>query len=117
MGKRLRLRRVPGGCLHLVLTLTNRHIKSQVVDKAGGVVVVSAATVESLVAERIFAQGNGPGDGERPPGWDDSYARASMRAARVVGQTLAEKARAIGITEVLWDGHDKKYVGKVRGEN
>jgi len=69
MGKRLRLRRVPGGCLHLVLTLTNRHIKSQVVDKAGGVVVVSAATVESLVAERIFAQGNGPGDGERPPGW------------------------------------------------
>ena len=70
---------------------SNANILAQIIDDVAGVTVVSASTYE-----KDF-QGNG----------------GNKEAARFVGKTIAEKAAAKGITEVVFDRGGYLYHGRV----
>ena len=70
---------------------SNAHISAQIIDDVAGVTLVSASTYE-----KDF-QGNG----------------GNKEAARFVGKTIAEKAAAKGITEVVFDRGGYLYHGRV----
>ena len=72
----------------LVVTRSNRHLFVQVVDDARGVTVASASTYK-------LADG-------------DKTARA-----RALGRTLAEAARAAGVTKVVFDRGGATYTGRI----
>ena len=70
---------------------SNANIRAQIIDDVAGVTLVSASTYE-----KDF-QGNG----------------GNKEAARAVGKTIAEKAAAKGITEVVFDRGGYLYHGRV----
>ena len=75
----------------LAVYRSNAHISAQIIDDVAGVTLVSASTYE-----KDF-QGNG----------------GNKEAARAVGKTIAEKAAAKGITEVVFDRGGYLYHGRV----
>jgi large subunit ribosomal protein L18 len=72
-----------------------KHIYVQVIDDQVGHTLVSASTVDAEVKKRI--------DGS------DKVAQA-----RVVGQVLAERALAKGVTKVVFDRGGYRYHGRVK---
>jgi large subunit ribosomal protein L18 len=83
------------GVHRLCVYRTPRHIYAQVVAPNGAQVVVSASTVESTVKGGLKGTGN-------------------ASAAVAVGKTIAERAKAAGITEVAFDRSGFKYHGRVK---
>ena len=75
----------------LAVYRSNANISAQIIDDVAGVTLVSASTYE-----KDF-QGNG----------------GNKEAARFVGKTIAEKAAAKGITEVVFDRGGYLYHGRV----
>ena len=75
----------------LAVYRSNANISAQIIDDVAGVTLVSASTYE-----KDF-QGNG----------------GNKEAARAVGKTIAEKAAAKGITEVVFDRGGYLYHGRV----
>ena len=75
----------------LAVYRSNANISAQIIDDAAGVTLVSASTYE-----KDF-QGNG----------------GNKEAARAVGKSIAEKAAAKGITEVVFDRGGYLYHGRV----
>ena len=75
----------------LAVYRSNANISAQIIDDVAGVTLVSASTYE-----KDF-QGNG----------------GNKEAARTVGKTIAEKAAAKGITEVVFDRGGYLYHGRV----
>src|SRR4051812_14199888 len=73
----------------LVVTRSSRHITAQVVDDTRGVTLASASTV------KLDADG-------------DKTARAKR-----VGELVAERARAAGVTAVVFDRGGNKYHGRI----
>lgn len=73
-----------------------RHIYAQVIDDSSGRTLAAAGSRESGLRE------NGRGAGG-----------ASAGAARV-GAALAERARALGVTRVVFDRGGSKYHGRVK---
>ncbi|MGQ9585435.1 MAG: 50S ribosomal protein L18 [Anaerolineae bacterium] len=71
------------------------HIYAQVVDDTQGVTLVSASTIDSEV--RPKAQG-----------------LSKSEQARLVGQKVAERAMAKGITQVVFDRGGYRYHGRVK---
>lgn len=86
--KRLGVHRL---CVHR----TPRHIYAQVVAPDGAQILVSASTVESAVKGDLKGTGN-------------------VSAAAAVGKTIAERAKAAGVTEVAFDRSGFKYHGRVK---
>ncbi len=76
----------------LVVTRSARHVVAQVVDDVAGHTLVSASTLESDL--RTF-------DG-------DKTARA-----RQVGERVAERAKAAGVSAVVFDRAGNKYHGRI----
>ena len=76
----------------LAVFRSNKHIYAQVIDDISGRTVASASTLES---ERR-------GD-----------ATATVDAAKQVGQAVAERVKAAGITAVVFDRGGFKYHGRV----
>ena len=76
----------------LVVTRSNRHMVAQVVDDTKGVTLVSAST--------ITAEFQG-------------FEGTKVEAAKKVGQLVAEKAKAAGISSVVFDRGGNKYTGRV----
>lgn len=76
----------------LVVTRSNRHMVAQVVDDTKGITLVSAST---LTAEF------------------EGFEGTKVEAAKKVGQLVAEKAKAAGITAVVFDRGGNKYTGRV----
>ena len=76
----------------LAVFRSNKHIYAQAIDDISGRTVASASTLE---AERR-------GD-----------ATATVDAAKQVGQALAERVKAAGITAVVFDRGGFKYHGRV----
>ena len=70
-----------------------RHISVQLVDDTAGRTLAAASTTE-----RTLQAGNGP----------------TADAAAVVGRTIAERARGLGIEEVVFDRGGYLYHGRVR---
>ncbi len=72
-----------------------RHIAAQVIDDTKGVTLVAASTVEPEIRGRVAGM-------------------KKTEQARVVGEVLAERARARGITQVVFDRGGFMYHGRVK---
>ena len=76
----------------LAVFRSNRHIVAQVIDDTAGRTLAAASTVEpSLRAEKT----------------------GNVEAAAAVGRLVAERARAEGITKVVFDRGASRYHGRV----
>lgn len=83
-------------CVHrLTVHRTPRHIYAQIIAPDQAHTLVSASTLDKSVAEGLSALGN-------------------VDAAKKVGATLAERAKAAGITKVAFDRSGYKYHGRVQ---
>jgi large subunit ribosomal protein L18 len=68
---------------------------AQIIGPDGGTVVVSASTLQKDVREALDGTGN-------------------IAAAAVVGRSIAEKAKAAGVTRVAFDRSGFQYHGRVK---
>jgi len=76
----------------LTVFRSNRHIHAQVIDDRAGVTLVAASTVETDL--RAGSTGN-------------------IAAAETVGKLVAERAKAEGIDQVVFDRGGSRYHGRV----
>lgn len=81
------------GEIRLTVNRTPRHIYAQVIAPCGGVILVSASTVEKDLREG---------------------ATSNIDAASKIGALIAERAKAAGITRVAFDRAGYKYHGRVK---
>ncbi len=77
----------------LAVYRSNRHISAQVIDDVAGHTLASASTVES---EMVSSGGT-----------------SNIDAAKAVGAAVAERAKAQGITSVVFDRGGYQYHGRV----
>lgn len=89
---RTSLRAKSAGRPRLSVHRSGRHIYAQVIDDAAGRTLAAASTVEKGFS--------GPG--------------ATVEAASAVGKTLAERARAAGVTAVVFDRGGFLFHGRVK---
>ena len=71
------------------------HIYAQVIDDLGGRTLVSASSLDKETRGQTKGGGN-------------------VAAAKVVGKAIAERARAAGIQQVVFDRGGYKYMGRVK---
>ena len=93
--RHLRLRKKIEGTAsrpRLVVTRSARHVFVQIVDDAQGHTLASASTMEADLRKST----------------DDKSAKS-----KAVGLLLAQRAKAAGITEVVFDRGGNKYAGRV----
>lgn len=76
----------------LVVSRSNRHMVAQIVDDTKGVTLVSESTLHKDFGE---------------------FTGTKTEAAKKVGQLIAEKAKAAGITKVVFDRGGNDYHGRV----
>jgi large subunit ribosomal protein L18 len=90
---RTAIRRNAGGRARLSVHRSGRHIYAQVIDDAKGVTVASASTLEK---EARAATG------------------ATVASAQDVGRKIAERAKAAGVTRVVFDRGGFLFHGRVK---
>ena len=90
---RFALRKKSGGKLRLSVFRSERHIYAQIIDDLKGITLCSASSLE-----KNFRLEKG-GD---------------VSAAEKIGRLVAEKAKALGITSVVFDRGGYKYHGRVK---
>jgi large subunit ribosomal protein L18 len=73
---------------------THKHIYAQVIDDASGRTVASASSRDREIRTGLGFGGN-------------------RQAAEAIGRTLAERARAAGVTKVCFDRGEFRYHGRV----
>ncbi len=83
------------GVARLTIHRTPRHIYAQVIGPDGGTVMAAASTLQKEVRDALDGTGN-------------------IAAAAVVGRTIAEKAKAAGVTRVAFDRSGFQYHGRVK---
>ena len=81
------------GAVRLCVHRTPRHIYAQVIDANGATVLATAFTVDDAVPTEITG---------------------NVSAATKVGQLIAERAKAAGVTKVAFDRSGFKYHGRVK---
>ena len=81
--------------VRLTIHRTPRHIYAQVIDGTGAKVLAAASTVQEGVKKDLQGTGN-------------------VAAAKAVGRSIAEKAKAAGITKVAFDRSGYQYHGRVK---
>ena len=79
----------------LVVFKSNSHIYAQIIDESGEKTLVSASTIQSALSSQVK---NG----------------ASVDAAKLVGKTIAEKAKQEGISSVAFDRSGFRFHGRVK---
>ena len=79
----------------LAVFRSNNHMYAQVIDDAEGKTLVSASTVEKKVASELEKTNN-------------------VEAAAYLGKVIAERAKAAGINEVVFDRGGLIYTGKIK---
>jgi large subunit ribosomal protein L18 len=82
-------------CPRLMVRRTLHHIYATLVDDAKGHTLAAASTREKSVGEALDSKTN-------------------VDAAKAVGQAIAAKAKAAGITDVVFDRGGYKYHGRVQ---
>ncbi len=90
---RLKIREV--GAVRLTVHRTNTHIYAQITSPAGDKVLASASTQEKEVRTQVKNGGN-------------------RKAAELIGQRIAQKAKEKGIESVAFDRSGYKYHGRVK---
>ena len=97
--RKLRVRKTingTAGCPRLTVFRSARHIYAQLLDDATGATVAAASSDSPEVrAKKLEHTGN-------------------KEAANEVGKVLAEKAKALGVSKVLFDRGSYLYHGRVR---
>lgn len=93
--RRTRAKIVELGVPRLTVHRTPRHIYAQIIESGAGKTVVAASTVEKALIEGLEGTGN-------------------VDAAKKVGATIAERAKAAGITKVAFDRSGFKYHGRIQ---
>jgi len=91
---RNRVSRSAHGRPRLSVFRSNRHMYAQIIDDAAGRTLVAANTVDSSLS--------GPGG-----------VGGDIEAAAKVGRLIAERAKAAGIVEVIFDRDAFRYHGRV----
>ena len=71
------------------------HIYAQVIDDHSGKTLVSASSVDTDTKKNLKGGGN-------------------VAAAKVIGKTIAERAKAAGVSKVVFDRGGYKYHGRVK---
>jgi large subunit ribosomal protein L18 len=71
------------------------HIYAQVIDDRSGKTLVSASSVDGETKKRLKGGGN-------------------IAAAKVIGKAVAERAKAAGVKQVVFDRGGYKYHGRVK---
>jgi large subunit ribosomal protein L18 len=74
---------------------SNAHIYAQIIDDSRGHTLVAASTLDPEIRAQLEGKGK------------------NIRAARLVGERLAAKAKALGITKVVFDRGGNLYHGRV----
>ncbi len=93
-----RLRKKVSGspaCPRLMVRRTLHHIYATVVDDSAGHTLVAASTRDKSVADSLESKTN-------------------IDAAKAVGSAIASKAKAAGISDVVFDRGGYKYHGRVQ---
>ena len=90
---RIRIREV--GAVRLTVHRTNTHIYAQLTSPAGDKVLASASSLEKEVRSQLKGGGN-------------------VKAAELIGQRIAQKAKEKGIEKVAFDRAGYKYHGRVK---
>lgn len=83
------------GAIRLCVHRSNTHIYAQLIDASGGIVLTSASTIEKELRDQIKNGGN-------------------VAAAKLVGQRIAEKAKALGVEKVSFDRAGFAFHGRVK---
>jgi large subunit ribosomal protein L18 len=84
-----------GECPRLMVRRTLHHIYATLIDDAKGHTLVAASTRDKSVADALKSNTN-------------------TDAAKAVGSAIAAKAKAAGITDVVFDRGGYKYHGRVQ---
>ena len=79
----------------LAVHRSSRHIRAQVIDDASGRTIVSASSLDKEVRATIKGGGN-------------------IAASKVVGKAIAERAKAKGVEQVVFDRGGYQYHGRVQ---
>lgn len=89
-------RRISGTSLRPRMNIfrSNRNIFVQMIDDVDGRTLVSCSTIDKEVAPKLANL-------------------SKVEAAKIVGQTVAERAKEAGITTVVFDRGGFKYTGRV----
>ncbi len=82
----------------LTVFRTNLHIYASVISPDGGKVLASASTVEPEVRNQLATKGKG----------------GNAAAAKLIGERIAQKARAAGVEAVAFDRSGFLYHGRVK---
>ncbi|SRR6266566_1441096 len=85
------------------------HIYVQVIDDLNGKTLVSASTAEGTKAEGKKAEG-GKAEGAK----ENRRSGGNVASAKAVGKTIAERAKAKGVTKVVFDRGGYIYHGRVK---
>jgi large subunit ribosomal protein L18 len=83
------------GANRLTIHRTSQHIYAQILSKDGAVTLASASTTQAEIKETVKSTGN-------------------VQAAAEVGKVIAQRAVAVGVTEVAFDRSGFKYHGRVK---
>ncbi|WP_022819641.1 50S ribosomal protein L18 [Fusobacterium russii] len=73
---------------------SNTNIFAQLIDDVNGVTLASASTIDKTLKANIVNGGN-------------------MEAAKLIGKTIAERAKAKGIDTIVFDRSGYKYTGRI----
>lgn len=92
---RASLAKKSGGRVRLSVFRSSKHIYAQVIDDAQGVTVVAASSIEQDLKGNLKTG-------------------ADIAAATAVGKLIAERAKAAGITEVVFDRGGYIFHGRVK---
>jgi large subunit ribosomal protein L18 len=93
--RKTRLRIAEQRATRLVVARSNAHIYAQIIAPSGDRVLASASTVEPDVRKNLKNGGN-------------------RAAASVIGQRIAERAKALGIDAVAFDRAGFRFHGRVK---
>jgi large subunit ribosomal protein L18 len=93
--RKTRIRIAEQRATRLVVGRSNSHIYAQIVAPTGDKVLVSASTLEADVRKDLTNGGN-------------------RAAATVIGQRIAERAKAMGIESVAFDRAGFRFHGRVK---
>jgi len=92
---RAQIAKKAGGRPRLSIHRTNLHIYAQIIDDAGGRTVAAASSLEKDLRTQLKHGGN-------------------VEAAKRIGALIAERAKAAGVTEVVFDRGGNLFHGRVK---
>nr|YP_010198839.1 ribosomal protein L18 [Gracilaria tikvahiae]UAD88072.1 ribosomal protein L18 [Gracilaria tikvahiae]UAD88275.1 ribosomal protein L18 [Gracilaria tikvahiae] len=74
---------------------SNKHIYAQIIDDSNNQIIASSSTLTQIMKQNMKLSNN-------------------CDAARSIGQNIAQKSKALGIREVVFDRQNKIYHGRIQ---